>query len=111
VGTAELDPGSTRKLIMNARFAQLHDVQRQLIQAMPGVAEPFAPTQGWGELDRLYELRARRMVVAGRVSYADATQAFYRYRPWWAFRVSIVHGIAQSLKPQNLWRHLKPRAG
>jgi hypothetical protein len=111
VGTAELDPGSTRKIVMNARFAQLNDVQRKLIQEAPGVAEPFVPNPGWGELDALFDVRAKRMVQAGRISYADANNSFYRYRPWWAFRVSIIHGIAQSLKPQNLWRHLRPRAG
>ena len=111
VGTAEADPGSTRKHVMNAGFAELLQAQQKLIQQTASVPVPFSPDPGWDAIDTLYRLRADRMVQAGVARYHDADRQFFRYRPWASFRITIVHGLLQSIRPQNLWRHQKRRAG
>src|SRR5688572_20893459 len=106
VGTAEMDPGSTRKHLMNAGFAELLAAQEKLIQQTASVPEPFSPEPGWAAIDALYEFRADRMVQAGVARYHDVDRQFIRYRPWASFRMTIVHGLLQSFQPQNLWRHV-----
>jgi hypothetical protein len=109
-GTAELDPLTTRQIIMNASFNELHRAHVAKLMELPP-AEPFPPEAGWEQIDQLYRARSDRVVERGLASYTDPRREFFRYTMWGSFRTSILHGIGQLLVPANYWRTYKRRPG
>jgi len=107
-GTAELDPMTTRQIVMNASFSELLDKHLNRIQQI-SVPRQFPADADWSNLDELNLLRNDRIVARGLAVYLNPEKTAIRYTAWGSFRASIVHGIAQLLIPQNYWRHFKSR--
>jgi hypothetical protein len=110
VGTAELDPGTTRQIVMNADFPQLLKKHLDKLSEL-GVPKRFSVDAGWEAVYAIYRERTERIVAVGLARYADPKRESYRYTVWGAFRASFVHGIVQALYPPNYWRNRKRRPG
>ena len=107
-GTGEIDDKTTRQIIMHADFEELVRKHYEKGHTIPG-AVAFPPDAGWPEIDEIYRRRGDRIVARGLATYVDDTRETFRYSPAGSFRLTIVHGIGQVLKPANFWRTHKPR--
>jgi hypothetical protein len=109
-GTGELDPKTTRQIVMNADFGELLRMHLARLNQRNDVLD-FAADSDWSAVDEIYRKRIDRMVAGGLARYVDESREFYTYSIWGSFRTSIVNGIRQVLRPSNHLRQLKSRPG
>lgn len=109
-GTAELDPGTRRQILMNADFAELWRAHAAALPAAGDVVL-FPADASWADVDAIYRRRIDRIVAARLARFTEFDQSRYRYTPVGAFRASIVHGFRQVFTPKNHVRQYKRRPG
>ena len=113
-GLADLDPMTTRQILMNASWDELlrgHSRKLAELMAQGRMVDLFPYESTWDQLEQVYRQKADRIVARGLARYTDQTRAYYRMTVWGSFRATILHALVQILYLPNHWRHLKRRPG